>query len=266
MSSFTLQKLKNTWDESSHSVTYQTNHETSIDLSSKLGQALQITHTGKISCIHCGRDLKKTFQNGYCYPCTQKLAETDMCQVKPEECHYFQGTCRDADFAARNCFIPHTVYLAQTGDQVKVGITRSYKRLHRWMDQGATQAIIFAEVPSRKIAGEFEMEMKNHLADKTNWRKMLQGTHEPLGLLQKKEEIISKLPSSWQNYVSDQNQVYTFEYPVNEYPDKIKSLDISKTPEISSELQGIKGQYLILTDGVMNVRKFQGYEIEMKFL
>ena len=53
------------------------------------------------------------------------------------------------------------------------------------------------------------------------------------------------------------------EYPVLEYPDKIRSLNFDKEPEINAVLQGIKGQYLIFDTGVINIRKFTGYEIQL---
>ena len=57
--------------------------------------------------------------------------------------------------------------------------------------------------------------------------------------------------------------VIDISYPVKQYPDKVKSLNFDKTPEISGVLQGIKGQYLIFDIGVINIRKFTGYNIAM---
>jgi hypothetical protein len=53
-----------------------------------------------------------------------------------------------------------------------------------------------------------------------------------------------------------------FNYPVCRYPDKVRALNLDKTPEVSGELRGMKGQYLILSAGVLNIRKFSGYEVE----
>lgn len=50
-------------------------------------------------------------------------------------------------------------------------------------------------------------------------------------------------------------------YPVLEYPSKISSHNFDKNPEVSGVLLGIKGQYLLLDTGVINLRKFTGYEV-----
>lgn len=57
-----------------------------------------------------------------------------------------------------------------------------------------------------------------------------------------------------------QNMVY-FKFPVQQYPLKVKSFNFDTTPQVKGVLQGIKGQYLILDTGVINLRKFGGYEI-----
>ena len=54
----------------------------------------------------------------------------------------------------------------------------------------------------------------------------------------------------------------TFRYPVLEYPERVKAINLEKTPDVEGTLLGIKGQYLILDAGVLNVRKYGGYEIE----
>ncbi|GAL30721.1 hypothetical protein JCM19239_4460 [Vibrio variabilis] len=52
-------------------------------------------------------------------------------------------------------------------------------------------------------------------------------------------------------------------YPVNTYPTKITSHNFDKQPLVTGLLQGIKGQYLILDTGVINIRKFTSYEVEV---
>ena len=54
------------------------------------------------------------------------------------------------------------------------------------------------------------------------------------------------------------------EYPVLAYPTKVKSFNLDKNPEVSGNLQGIKGQYLIFDSGVINIRKYAGYEVELE--
>ena len=50
-------------------------------------------------------------------------------------------------------------------------------------------------------------------------------------------------------------------YPVVEYPEKVTSFNFDKSPVVEGTLLGIKGQYLIFDSGVINLRRFSGYEI-----
>jgi hypothetical protein len=58
-------------------------------------------------------------------------------------------------------------------------------------------------------------------------------------------------------------EVLQIQYPVLQYPAKIKSFNLDKDPLVSGVLQGIKGQYLLFDTGVINIRKFAGYEVEL---
>jgi hypothetical protein len=157
---------------------------------------------------------------------------------------------------------PHIVYLALSS-AVKVGVTRGQQVPTRWIDQGATAAIKLAEVPYRQLAGEIEVALKQHMTDKTNWRKMLTNdVKEGVDLLEEKEEVAELLDEAYWDYITDDDEVMNIEYPVEKYPEKVKSLGFDKQPEISGKLSGIKGQYLIFDDGnVLNMRKHGGYVI-----
>ena len=166
-----------------------------ICMNDYIGKKVSFQFLGKINCIHCDREIKKSFQNGYCYPCFQTLAETDMCIMKPETCHFDKGTCRDEDFAKKHCFIPHVVYLSDTSS-LKVGITRAHQKVTRWIDQGANQAVAIWQVNSRKEAGTVEVFLKDYLGDKTNWRNMLKGLRAEEDLDFKRDEIFETLESA----------------------------------------------------------------------
>ena len=55
-------------------------------------------------------------------------------------------------------------------------------------------------------------------------------------------------------------------YPVDVWPEKIKTHNLDKIPEVEGVLEGIKGQYLILDTGVINIRKFTGYEVRFRVM
>ena len=93
-------------------------------LSNHLGEVLSLSFTGAIRCIACARTTKKSFNQGYCFPCFRKLAACDSCIMSPQKCHIAEGTCREPDWAETHCQVPHIVYLSNTSS-VKVGITLS---------------------------------------------------------------------------------------------------------------------------------------------
>ena len=94
-----------------------------IELHEQLGKTLRLSWQQSIHCIHCGRATRKSFNQGYCYPCFRSLAQCDVCIVSPEKCHFHLGTCREPDWAQQHCLQDHHVYLSNTSD-IKVGITR----------------------------------------------------------------------------------------------------------------------------------------------
>ncbi len=77
-----------------------------------------------------------------------------------------------------------------------------------------------------------------------------------------------QLFESWPDHLNaeplEMADMIEINYPVNEYPDKIKSFNLDKEPLVEGILNGIKGQYLLLNNGVINLRKYQGYHITFK--
>lgn len=236
-----------------------------------IGGTLSLVHTGKIFCIECGRETKKSFAQGYCFPCFKSLAECDMCIMKPETCHYHEGTCRDPGWADSHCMQEHIVYLANSSG-IKVGITRGTQIPTRWIDQGAAQAIPVYRVKTRFHSGLIEVAIKNQVSDRTDWRKLLKGDPDVVDMVAlrdgiretaaKELDLLKQLNSGLEWVELDDDPVH-LSYPVQHYPEKITSLNLDKTPEISGVLNGIKGQYLILDSGVLNIRKFTGYEVQV---
>ena len=53
------------------------------------------------------------------------------------------------------------------------------------------------------------------------------------------------------------------DYPVLEYPTKVTSFNLDKVPSLEGTLLGIKGQYLIFDSGVINIRKYTAYHVEV---
>lgn len=243
-----------------------------VMLNSLLGKTIQLRYTGNISCVHCGKKTTKSFNQGYCYPCFIGLAQCDMCIMKPETCHYAKGTCREPTWGEEFCFQPHFVYLANSSG-IKVGITRQTQIPTRWIDQGAVQALPILKVASRQISGLVEVEIAKQVSDKTSWQKMLKSAAEPIDLVAERDRLLAECAPALADittrfgvdaltYLPDA-PVVSINFPVLQYPTKVKSFNLDTQPEITGVLQGIKGQYLLLDTGVINIRKFAGYEIEL---
>jgi len=235
-----------------------------IGMNQLLGKQISMSFQGTINCIRCGRETRKSFAQGFCYPCFTTAPETEECVLRPELCKAHEGIARDMDYAEKNCLSEQVVYLSLTSG-LKVGVTRGTQVPVRWIDQGAVKAIELARTPNRFTAGELEVAMKSYMSDKTNWQKMLTGPGPvEMNLLEEKQKIIELVPDSLRAYVTDNNRIYEFVYPVNTYPEKVRSLNFDREPDISGVLSGIKGQYLLFEDNrVLNMRKFGGYHIRL---
>ncbi|HEY5717708.1 MAG TPA: DUF2797 domain-containing protein [Motiliproteus sp.] len=244
--------------------------EQTIPLNPLLGQRIQISHSGAIHCLACGRKSKKSFSQGYCYPCFTTLPECDRCIMAPEHCHFDAGTCRDADWGQRNCMTDHVVYLANSSG-IKVGITRASQVPTRWLDQGAVQALPILRVSTRQQSGLVEALLREQITDRTQWQRMLKGPAPAEDLVACRDQLLAHFAPQLQQLQQRfglqaiqplDAEPLTIEYPVLNYPLKVSALNLDKTPTISGTLQGIKGQYLILDNGVINIRKYGAYQVE----
>lgn len=266
-----LRKLKS---ELNTPVNYYLNlAEKEIHLNTYLGKSVSLTHTGNIFCIQCERKTAKSFQQGYCFPCLRRLQECNLCVIHPERCLVEEKNCSVDDWAHRQCNQAHVIYLANASD-LKVGITRDTQIPTRWIDQGAVQAIPIFKAKNRYQAGVMEVALKEFVADRTNWRTMLKNQAVLLDLIAERDKL-------WQQADKKINQVIAqfaanaiekisadksieLNYPVLEYPNQVKALSLDETKKIVGQLLGIKGQYLIFDQGVLNVRKFGGYEVDIE--
>jgi len=244
--------------------------EARVPVNPLIGQPLRLEYLGAIHCSHCGRRTAKSFGQGYCYPCFRRLPQCDSCIVSPEKCHHALGTCRDPAWGERFCMTEHVVYLANSSG-VKVGITRASQVPTRWLDQGARQALPILRIATRQQSGLVEDLLRSQVADRTNWRALLKGEAAPVDLPAVREQLFDSCREGLEalqarfglQAIQPLNDAEPVEirYPVESYPGKIVSLDLDKTPVVEGTLKGIKGQYLILDTGVINIRKFTAYQV-----
>ncbi|ESU29471.1 hypothetical protein FLJC2902T_08760 [Flavobacterium limnosediminis JC2902] len=234
-----------------------------LNINQLLNKELEITFQG-YQCLNCGKK-KKIFRQGFCYDCFMSSASAGDWIMKPElSTAHLDIEDRDLEYEKRVQLQPHIVYLALSSE-VKVGVTRKTQVPTRWIDQGAIQAVPIVEVPNRYLAGITEVALKNHYADKTNWQKMLKNDIPNVDIVAERNSLGNLIPEEVQPYFTAvPEKRYDLVYPVLEYPKKVNSLNLDKTPHFSGKLSGVKGQYLIFEDGtVFNVRTFEGYVVKI---
>jgi len=242
----------------------------SVNLNDSLGKRVRIEYLQQIECIHCGRITKKSFNQGYCYPCFSSLAQCDMCIMSPERCHFHLGTCREPDWGLSHCMRPHIIYLSNTS-AVKIGITRESQLPTRWIDQGATQALAVLRVTKRYHAGLIEDAFKQFVGDRTNWRNMLKNLFDEVDLYGVFETHWPRVKSGLDaELLQDVEEIarpgghLDLNFPALRYPQKVVSFNLDKQPVVEGHLDAIKGQYLILDNGVINIRKYGGYLVSLE--
>lgn len=234
-----------------------------LHMNKLIGREISIKHIG-FECVSCGKD-KPIYRMGFCKNCFFESPYASDTIIKPELSTAHLGIAeRDLEVEKEIQLQPHTVYLAYTGD-VKVGVTRNTQIPTRWIDQGATFALPIARTENRYEAGMIEVALKEHLADKTNWRKMLQDDYEDaMDLADFQQKIKEYFPKDFQQFYSEGEEMWRFDYPYQK-PEKVTSFTLDKKPEFMGKLVGIKGQYLAFEGGqFINVRGHEGYVIELE--
>jgi hypothetical protein len=233
-----------------------------LNLNQLLGKPMEIELQG-YQCLNCGK-AKKIFRQGFCYDCFMSSPAVGDWIMKPElSTAHLDIEDRDLAYEKRVQLQPHVVYLALSSE-VKVGVTRKTQVPTRWIDQGAVQAIPIVEVPNRYLAGITEVALKNHFVDKTNWQKMLKNEVPNMDLITERNKVFDLLPKEVKDFFPKEAKIIQLNFPVLQYPAKVTSLNLDKTPNFSGTLTGIKGQYLLFEDGtVFNVRTYEGYVVKM---
>ncbi len=234
-----------------------------VNVNQLLDKEIEITFE-YYECLNCGKD-KKIFAQGNCSTCFFNSAKVGDWIMKPELSTAHLGIeDRDLEYEKSVQLQPHIVYLALSSN-VKVGVTRKPQVPTRWIDQGATKAIAMLEVPNRYLAGIAEVALKEFVADKTSWQKMLKNNIVDADLLTEMHKLSKHLPEETKPYFLENNEdLYIMDFPVLQYPTKVKSINLTKIPEFSGKLKGIKGQYLIFEDNrVFNVRNNSGNVVSL---
>ncbi|WP_083629249.1 DUF2797 domain-containing protein [Tenacibaculum agarivorans] len=236
-----------------------------INVNQLLNKTIELTFE-TYECLSCGLE-KEIYRQGFCKSCFFDAPSAGDWIMRPELSKAHLGEeDRDLEYEKKVQLQPHIVYLANSSN-VKVGVTRKSQVPTRWIDQGAHEAIEIVEVPNRYLAGITEVALKEHVADKTNWRKMLKNDIEDENLQIWQERLRPFIPDEVQEYFIENNKETAINFPVNQYPEKPKSLNIKKQGSYTGKLVGVKGQYFIFEDNtVFNVRANEGLVVTIKVL
>lgn len=237
-------------------------NEDFLNVNQVLDKELQLRFI-KYQCLNCGED-RPIFRQGYCQTCFFETPAAGDWIMRPElSTAHLDKEDRDLEYEKKVQLQPHIVYLANSSN-VKVGVTRKSQIPTRWIDQGAHEAIEIVEVPNRYLAGITELALKEHVSDKTNWRKMLTNTLEDVDLIEWRNKLSKYIPDEAVAYYIENNQETHMEFPVLQYPVKVKSLNLQKTTSYKGVLKGVKGQYLIFEDNtVFNIRGNEGLYVSL---
>ncbi len=220
----------------------------------------------KYQCLNCGNN-RPIFRQGFCKSCFFEIPTAGDWIMRPELSTAHLGKeDRDLEYEKKVQLQPHIVYLANSSN-IKVGVTRKTQVPTRWIDQGAHEAIEILEVPNRYLAGIAEVALKNHIGDKTNWRKMLTNSVVDENLVTWRNKLKQFIPQEVMAYYLDSNCETHLEFPVLQYPEKVRSLNLDKTPSFEGVLKGIKGQYFIFEDHtVFNIRGNEGKFVSLSVM
>jgi hypothetical protein len=163
------------------------------------------------------------------------------------------------------------VYVANSAG-AKVGITKPENLPGRWLDQGATQAIVIMQTRSRHQAGCVEAVLSRHISDRTDWRGLITRDARQLDLpaltTQLREIARVELAALEVRFPGaltwvDAPTPVSFQYPVTSYTSPSRALLLARHTELGGRLLGIKGQYLMFDSGVFNVRRHSSYHVEV---
>ncbi len=234
-----------------------------LNMNQCINKSLSLSLKG-YECLNCQKT-ETIFRQGFCKKCFFESPQAGDWIMRPELSKaHLDIEDRDLAYEKKVQLQPHIVYLALSS-HLKVGITRKSQVPTRWIDQGAHQAMALLEIPNRYLAGVGEVALKEYFSDKTNWRKMLQFNEVPeIDWTLERNKAIDALPNELKPYIIQNESLTTLPFPVERYPEKVKSLNLVKEEQYTGVLKGVKGQYLIFEDNtVFNVRSNEGLVVEL---
>lgn len=140
------------------------NSDATLNCDGLEGESLHVILHEERVCANCGEKLSNP-KHSVCYKCSQRPPFTQCIKTPGTDCT--NADCPFPDYKRDACAHTYVVYLV-TKDNVKVGISRSDRRLQRWAEQGASHAIVVAETPNRKSAGLIEEALSDRFETRSS--------------------------------------------------------------------------------------------------
>ena len=78
-----------------------------IFLNELIGRKIYLRYLNEIHCLGCGKKIKKSYAQGWCYDCFLSRPETAPCILRPELCQAHRGISRDITWARKYCLQDH---------------------------------------------------------------------------------------------------------------------------------------------------------------
>ena len=82
-----------------------------VNLNPLIGHNIKVSFLDEFFCIKCNNKIKKTFAQGYCFPCFRDIPETSECILRPQLCQAQNGIARDIEWAKKYCLQRSDTYV-----------------------------------------------------------------------------------------------------------------------------------------------------------
>jgi len=246
---------------------YFINSNATLNCDGLVGESLRVTLHEEHVCANCGEKLSES-KYSVCYDCKQRPPFTQCIKTPGTDCT--NADCPFPDYKRDACDHTYVVYLVTKGD-VKVGISRSDRRLQRWAEQGASHAIVVAETPNRKSAGLIEEALSDRFETQSS-----SSWYEPR--TSPVEDLVEATRTA-PEYIPDDSRLYACltlnDLDETVIADRVVSIPHRATgvdhahgvtrPELAvgdsgeGTILGVRGSVILTNSFALNLKKRQGY-------
>lgn len=243
------------------------NSDATLNCDSLVGESLRVTLHEERVCGNCGEKLSKP-KYSVCYDCKQRPPFTQCIKTPGTDCK--NADCPFPDYKRDACAHTYVVYLVTKAD-VKVGISRSDRRLQRWAEQGASHAIVVAETPNRKSAGLIEEALSDRFDTQSSSSWYEPRTSPVEDLVEATRTVPEYIPDDSRLHacltLNDLDEDVVADRVVS-IPHRATGIDHARgvtRPELAvgdsgeGTILGVRGSVILTDSFALNLKKRQGY-------